>query len=622
MHKTLCFAVVLIWDVPQFELRFSHLGDGAILKWYPALLACVFGFPALAFEARLTGVADEDFKSVLEGGSLLFEQIEADEPASAQEIVAIAQADYQRLLAVLYDAGYFGAVISITLDGREAAGISPVAAPPSFDAAVITIETGRQFRFGRAVVEPLAPETAVPDGFRSGEVAGLTILRQTVSVGIDGWRVAGHPKAELANQALTARHAEATLNADLTLAPGPKLRFGPLTVSGNQDVDAQRIIEIAGLPSGTVYSPEQLNDATQRLRRTGAFASVALLEADQPGPGDTLGVTAQVTEAKPRRFGFGAELESFEGLTLSTFWLHRNLLGGAERLRVEAEVSGLGGDSGGTDGLLRARFQRPATFNEDLDYYALGEVEQTDDVGFFARQATLETGFEYFASEQQSYRAGIGLRRALTRDAFGENRYTLLLFPVGATFDYRDDLLDPRRGYYADAEVSPFAALAGADNGVLTTLDLRAYRSFGEQSPLTFAVRGQLGSLFGPDLNVSPADFLFYSGGGGSVRGHDFQSLGVTLDNGAFTGGRSFLGLSAEIRFRSSGALGYVGFVDAGYIGVEQFPDGSGDIQTGAGVGLRYATPIGPIRVDVGVPTSGPDDSSSFQLYVGIGQSF
>ena len=315
-------------------------------------------------------------------------------------------------------------------------------------------------------------------------------------------------------------------------------------------------------------------------------------------------------------------MKSFEGLTLSTFWLHRNLFGGAEWLRLEAEASGLGGQFGGTNGLLRARFQRPATFNEDLDYYALGELEQLDEENFFSRQGTLETGFEYYASDQQTYRAGIGLRRAQTRDAFGENQYTLLLFPVGGTFDYRDDLLDPLKGFYADAEVSPFYALSGADDGILSTLDLRGYRTFGSADNVTFAVRGQLGSLVGPALDVSPADFLFYSGGGGTVRGADYQSLGVTLPDGQETGGRSFLGLSAEIRLRTSGAFGYVGFIDAGYIGEEEFPDGSGEWQSGAGIGLRYATPIGPIRVDVAVPTSGPDDGNSFQVYVGIGQSF
>jgi translocation and assembly module TamA len=616
---------LLLCSRPQYiklQAARRELEDVAVLKWFLASVAALSAYSALAFEATLSGVSDEDLKARLEGGSLLFEQVDLETSAPPRELVATAQADYKRLLSVLYEAGYFGASISIKLDGREAASISPVGAPPSFGGAQISIDTGRQFRFGRAEVAPVAPDTEIPEGFRSGEIAGLGILKQTVSAGIEGWRTAGHPKARLENQSLTARHADATLNADLALAPGPKLRFGPLSVSGNSAVRSERIVEIAGLPVGTTYSPQELDDATKRLRRTGTFSSVALVEADAPGPGDTIGMTVQVVEAKPRRFGFGAELESFEGLTLSTFWLHRNLLGGAERLRLEAEVSGLGGGFGGTDGLLRARFQRPATFNEDLDYYALGELEQLDEENFFSRQGTLETGFEYYASDQQTYRAGIGLRRAQTRDAFGENQYTLLLFPVGGTFDYRDDLLDPLKGFYAEAELSPFYAIAGADDGILSTLDLRGYRTFGASSNVTVAVRGQLGSLFGPALDVAPADFVFYSGGGGTVRGQDYQSLGVTLPDGEETGGRSFLGLSAEIRLRTSGALGYVGFVDAGYIGAEEFPDGSGEWQSGAGLGLRYATPIGPIRLDVAVPTTGPDDGNSFQVYVGIGQSF
>jgi translocation and assembly module TamA len=250
------------------------------------------------------------------------------------------------------------------------------------------------------------------------------------------------------------------------------------------------------------------------------------------------------------------------------------------------------------------------------------ELEQLDEPEFFVRQGTVEAGIERYVSENYSYRAGLGLRRANTRDAFGENQYTLLLLPTGATGDYRDDAFDARTGSYFDAEVAPFVAVSGADNGVLTTLDARKYWTFGEESPVTFAVRGQLGSLVGPELADSPADFLFYSGGGGTVRGQDYQSLAVTLPSGARVGGRSFIGLSAEVRLRTSGALGYVGFIDAGYIGEESFPDGSGEWHSGAGLGLRYATPVGPIRVDLAVPTSGDDGDSSFQVYIGIGQAF
>ncbi|GFE50011.1 outer membrane protein assembly factor [Roseobacter cerasinus] len=585
------------------------------------LLMCV-GTSGHALDVVLTGTLEDDLRSDLEGGSLLFEQSRSETEASTQEIVAVAQADYQRLLAVLYDHAYYGAVIRIRLDGREASTIKSVSPPPQVNRAEITIEPGNPFRFRTADVAPLAPGTELPDGFRTGEPARLSLLRDASSAATEAWRDRGHAKAALSDQTITARHADRQLDARLQVDPGPRLRFGPLSVTGNNAVRGARILEIAGLPVGTVYSPEELERATARLRRTGAFRSVAMLEAETPTAEGTLPITARVNEEKPRRFGFGAEVSTVEGVSVSAFWMHRNLFGGAERLRLDAEIEGIGGDTGGTDFRLGARFERPATFNEDTNFFLLAEIEQQDELNFFSRQGTIGTGIERFASEERRYRLGVSLRRANTRDAFGENNYTLFLVPLGATFDYRDAALDAREGYYFNAEVSPFLAIDGAADGALTSVDVRAYRTFGQTRPTTLALRGQLGSLVGPGLSVAPADFLFYSGGSDTVRGHDFQSLGVDVGGGQIVGGRSFLGLSAELRIRSNGNLGYVGFFDVGYIGEEVFPDGSGEWQSGAGVGLRYNTPVGPIRLDVGVPTSGDDDGSSLQVYIGIGQAF
>ena len=115
---------------------------------------------------------------------------------------------------------------------------------------------------------------------------------------------------------------------------------------------------------------------------------------------------------------------------------------------------------------------------------------------------------------------------------------------------------------------------------------------------------------------------LLLSGVVRTVRALPHQAPGVVLGGGDVTGGRSFVGLSAEARFSVTDRIGLVGFWDAGYIGQEQFYDGSGEWHSGAGLGVRYATGIGPIRVDVGVPTSGPDVNEDFQVYIGIGQAF
>ena len=588
-----------------------------------ALLGTAFTHGVAAADLTLTVSGGEDgLRDTLLGGSLLAEQTAEGAQPSSQELLAAAQADYARLLAVLYDQGYFGPEIKITLDGRDAAAIPPVSPPRQISRAVITIEPGPQFRFSSAKIGPVTPDTTLPETFAAGETASLGVLKEAVASGITGWRAQGHAKAELASQDLTARHTDRTISADLRLAPGPKLRFGNLDVQGNTDVRTERIIEIAGLPVGEVFDPEELRLVANRLRRTGAFSSVAVTEADQIGPDATLPIRLQVDETAKRRFGYGAELSTVEGLTLSAFWLHRNLLGGAESLRLDAEVGGIGGQSGDEDLKLGVRFDRPATFNEDTNFYALAELEQLDEENFFSRQLDLEVGIERIANENRTYSVGLGLRTAETRDVFGTNNFTLFTLPLSAEFDYRDVRLDATSGYYARAELTPFLAIDGSDDGARAFIDTRFYHTFGEARPVTLALRGQLGSVLGAELSAAPADFLFYSGGGGTVRGQPFQTLGVDVGADDLAGGRSFVGFSAEARFKVTNGIGLVGFADAGYIGSEQFFDGSGVWHSGAGLGLRYDTGIGPIRLDVAVPTSGPETSDDFQVYIGIGQAF
>ena len=166
----------------------------------------------------------------------------------------------------------------------------------------------------------------------------------------------------------------------------------------------------------------------------------------------------------------------------------------------------------------------------------------------------------------------------------------------------------------------PYYGLSGAASGARGYLDARAYRSVGGGDKVTLAGRFQLGTIIGSDIGDTPPDLLFLSGGSGTVRGHSYQSLTVTT-GGVETGGRSFLGFSGEARVKINDKFGVVGFYDIGYIGENSTVDSTGGWHSGAGLGLRYQTGIGPIRLDVAVPVTG-SSSNSFEAYVGIGQSF
>lgn len=586
---------------------------------FGALLALLSPFVALA-EPRITLAtpgASDDLRDRLAAASLVL-QSRAEGESEPTALLAAAQADYARLLAVLYEAGHFSGVIRIRLNGREAASYSALSRLTEVREIRLQVDPGPAFRFGTARVAPLPPGSRPPDDFRPGAPASTRAIVGAAESAVTDWRAIGHAKAEVTDQQITARHRANRLDARLGVTPGPRLSFGSVSVRGNKDVRTARILKIAGLPEGSRFDPEETAKAAKRLRRTGSFANVTVEEADDIGPNDSLPLTIGVAEATPRRFGFGAEYSTVDGVRLSGYWLHRNFLGGAERFRVDGAISGLGGETGGTDLSFGARYERPATPAADTDFFAEFQFEALDEPDFTSDTAEFTLGFTRYASDRTTVSLGFGYLYSDTTDSFGNETIELITLPFTGTHDRRDNALDPRSGFFLELEATPFVALAGTSDGAQLTMDARAYRGSGK---LTFAGRAQLGALVGPSLAESPAFYRFYSGGGGTVRGQDYQSLGVDL-GGSTTGGRSLLALSGEIRADVSDDLQVVAFADWGYVGSESFPDFTGDSHAGAGFGLRYKTGLGPIRLDVAAPVSGDTDASNFYIYVGIGQAF
>lgn len=548
-------------------------------------------------------------------------QAAAGEDSTPQDILAAAQADYARLVSALYEVGRYGAVVSIRVDGREAAEISPFDAPARIGRIVIRIEPGPLFTFSTTRLAPLAPGTRLPEEFRPGRPAFSEFIGDAISASAVAWREAGHAKVSIADQRIAANHRNARLSAEITLAPGPRLTFGNLVVRETGNVRPERIRAIAGLPEGEVYHPDEVEEASRRLRRTGAFRSVVLEEAEAIGPGNTLDIEATLIDAKPRRFGFGAEISSLEGLSVSSFWLHRNLFGGAERLRIEGEVKGIGGDSGGIDYIFSTRFERPATFNPDTDFFAEIEAKELNEPDYRQRYIRAGAGLTYIFSEELTGEAGIAYQYADIDDALGSRRLEHVFLPARLTYDTRDDPLDATEGAFLDLDVTPFAGIDNDGLGARALLDARTYLGFGEGDRFVFASRAQIGTVNGASLTEVPPDMLFFSGGAGTVRGQPYQSLGIPVAPGLQVGGRSFAALSAELRAQVKGKWSAVAFADAGFVGADSWWDDGGQTHYGAGFGVRYDTGLGPIRVDLATPL-GSNAGEEVELYIGVGQAF
>ena len=594
----------------------------------PGALAALAGlwlaFPALALDRLALGVAggDEDLTDAVRAASRL---VALEKDAEPQDVLAAARADYAAILSALYAKGHYSGVIAIRIDGREAANIPALEVPATVRSVEISVDPGPPFRFGQVALGPRAAGTELPKGFHPGAAAESGVASEAVDVAIRAWREVGHAKARLASEDVVADHATARLDVALGLEPGPRLRFGPLKIEGEQRMREARIRKITGLPEGERFSESELRRADTRLRRTGIFASANLVEDEAITAPDLLGITAQLVEQKPRRYSLGAEVASLDGVSLTGSWLHRNLLGGGERLLVEGEVTNIGSGESGVDYALGISLDRPATLTPDTTAGLLLNFSHLDEVDYYADTVEFGLAFSHIFSDSLTGKAALTYSWQEGRDPGGDFAFRNLSLPLGLIWDRRDDKTDAKRGFYIDATLKPFVGFGTTGSGVRATMDARGYRSLGEAGRFVIAVRAQAGGIWGPTLLQTPRDQLFFSGGGGTVRGQPYRSLGIAVTRGFgpefLIGGQFFAAGSLELRARVTERIGVVGFVDAGSVGLDGLSGGDAESHAGAGLGLRYDTGIGPIRLDVAAPISG-STGDGVQVYIGLGQAF
>lgn len=578
----------------------------------------------VALDIEVSG-GDDGLAAQIRRSSLVASAL-AEDRTTGQDVLAAARADYARILGLLYDEGYYDSTVNILLDGVEAAQVAPLDAPQVVQRVVVAVQPGRAFRFSRAAMAPVAPETDIPAGYALNEVAGTGVIRRAAVAGVEGWRSQGHAKADLADQQIVADHDTARVDSRIALDPGPRVTFGRMSVSGNQRLNDRRLRKIAGFPEGQQFDPEDLDTVRKRLRRSGVFSAVTLEEAETLGPGDTLDVDLTVVEQAPRRIGAGFEVSNTDGIMISSYWMHRNLLRGGERLRIDGRVKDIGSETSERDDELTIRIDRPATITADTIGYVEARAARMREEDYDEDTASLALGFSHIFSDRLTGDISAQYQFSRVFDANGQTDFKVLALPMEAIWDQRDEPTDAKRGYYLSGELTPFKGFEETGSGARALAEGRAFRSFGGDDRFTLAGRARLGSVLGSDIDRTPRNYLFYSGGGGTVRGHPFQALGVEKISGPDgdpikTGGMSVANATAELRFQVRERIGLVAFADYGRVWTDSGFEGEGGDHAGAGVGVRYDTPVGPLRFDVAGPVSG-DTGSGVQLYLGLGQAF
>ena len=592
--------------------------------------------PALRYETRLSPTGDSDLDDQLAEASRL-KALAADSPVDAFGLVARAGAESRPLEDVLRAGGWWAPLIEIRIAGEAAStpGLAErIAArfPLGGEAAVpveVRIDTGPRYTLRRIALRPAQPADAnpisalgAPPGLAEGDPARTDPILDAEAALIERLRRAGHPLASVVDREVTVDHDATRMDVVWTLAAGPRTSFAVPAITGETAVNPALTARVAGRLEGEPFSPQRLERARRDLLALGAFDTVRARAADRLDAAGRLPVTFAVTDRPRNAAGVTLAYETSYGVSGRVYYERRNLFGNAETLRLEAEVSRLGNGIEFADSNYRAgaTLRRPGLFGGRTSWvteaYGVRERLFAYDRDAFVAATLLEhpLGDHWLLRGGPTFENG-----RVGRDG---SMPPFMLFGVvfGARYDTTDSLLDPRRGLRADATAIPYADLLETGGFVRATGTLRTYFDLRGDGGSVVALRGTLGSLLGADRDV-PADKRFYAGGGGSVRGYGFQRIGPRDANGRPIGGSSLVEGSAELRQRVRGNFGVVGFVDAGSVGVLEAPDFS-DLRIGAGLGLRYATAIGPLRLDVGVPLNREPGDSRYGVYVGLGQSF
>lgn len=555
------------------------------------------------------------------------------EPASgAAGLLAKARGDYRRVIAALYNEGYYGGTVSIRVGGVEASNLAPDVKLPDPVEVAIVVDPGPEFRFNSVSVANQAPVSNDPydqvdlpsnKGFAAGLVAKSSVILQAEQLALEAWRQQGYAKAVIAARDVVADHGVNLVDVTITVNPGAKAAFGEVAVTGTERMDPDFVRRQTGLTVGEEYDPDEVALAQKRLDRLEVFRAARLEAADSIGADALLPYQLIVQELPGRRFGAGATYSTIDGLGVEGFHLWRNLFGQAERLRLDARVASIGFplDSTQFDYFFGGTFTKPGVFTPDTDFVASVAAERTLYPTYSETSASGRAGLTHILSDQITLEAGAQFEINRFDDVFGTRDFKTIGLYSGAVLDFRNDKVDATQGWYGAVNLEPFYELNYQNTAARLTVEGRTYFGFGEDDPYVLAARLKAGVLLGPGLAEIPPDKLFFAGGGGSVRGYAFKSIGVDNGAGVVTGGRYLLEGSIEARAKVTQDIGVVGFVDAGYVAADRFP-ALEDLRIGAGVGIRYYTGLGPLRLDFAVPLNKRASDPDYAIYVGIGQSF
>ena len=556
-----------------------------------------------------------------------------DADGSQARLAAQARADEELLQRMLRTYGYFdNQVIRSVLapEGRD---------DGASDRPLVRFEIipGNRFTVGAVDTGDLATTGADFDMLRAqyevfpGDPISIdTIVNERLDLDL-ALGENGYPFAEVGEPSMLVDHSRQEGDVTLPVSPGGKYSFGAIVSDDEDFLSSRHLSRIARFEPGETHNLSDTTDLRRAILATGLVGSVSVtpVEAAPPQDGEpgTVDMNVELTRAPLRTIAGSLGYSTEEGVRVAASWEHRNLFPPEGMLRVR-------GIAGTQEQLLGVTFRKNNFRRRDRILTVDAFASTLDYDAYDARTVSLVTNYERVSTLlfQKPLSWGLGLELVATgereADANGilgpRETFLIAALPVHAQIDTSDDLLDPTKGFRIGGRISPEISDNNGSQSfyVRNQFDASYYQQVGNN--VVIAGRTRVSSIPGASIaDIAPSRRI-YAGGGGSVRGYGYREIGPRNDLGDPSGGRSAVEFSLEARVQTGlmdGAIGVVPFIDAGSVSEDALP-GFGNMKFGAGIGIRYQTNFGPIRLDVAAPLNpGPNDAP-VAVYVALGQAF
>jgi translocation and assembly module TamA len=652
-------------------------GSFATRSKIPGIVLLVIGLLSTAYvlaadpqsykvEMIATGIGSLD--ETLHAASDLI-SLEGTAPVSPFGLIARARAEVDRLKTVVESYGYYQSTVTIKVEGLalnnpDLADVL-TALPKGRDAKVaISFELGPLYHLGKVTLDgKLPPAAAGLFTLKSGDPAVATEVLAAGARLLAGLKDRGYAFATVDPPVAYEDQSEPILDVSFHVDPGASVTIGEIRIEGLKRVHEKLVRHRLTLHSGQQFSSKAIEAARRDLLVLGPFAAINVEVGNAVDHTGGVPVTFDFRERKRHAVSLSAAYSTDLGGSGGVSWTDRNVFGNAEQLKISANVLNLGGSASSGIGYdTSAKFTIPDFHHRDQSLQiTVGALNQSL-VAYDQRAVTSSVTLARKVSTVWTVSVGVATAEEKILQEEVNYNYTLVSLPLNVSYDSTNlasPLDDPVHGMRAGLSLTPTVSLGrpdavepvSASSGtaaapisasqleaeealghanatfIITQIKASAYfdlNELGLTNPgrSVLAVRGQAGVALGASEFSLPPDQRFYGGGSGTIRGYKYQGIGPLFPDQNPIGGISFSAGSLEMRQRFGASWGAAAFIDGGQVGATLKPL-SGKFAVGAGAGVRYYTPIGPIRLDVAVPTrrySADDDA--FEVYVGLGQAF